>query len=152
MSVVPRALAHIWEQKLRPVVFLDAPGYPLLVRLPYAGDNREWLQNDRRNRPEWIPSEKAWSVPKAWFEDSVRRCLERYGAVHVIQPFRESEKCAPACVNAVGVQCTCSCLGANHGSGISLATWYVASDAFAVRHGPKQYAARLLHPYERRPL
>ena len=129
------------------MIFLGAPSHPLLVKLPFADDNREWLQDDPRNRPQWISSEKAWSIPKSWFDDTARRCLARYRAVYVVQAFRETEKCAPACVNAVGVECTCSCLGANHGSGISMQTWYVVSDAFAVRHGPKQYAVRLLRPY-----
>jgi hypothetical protein len=151
MSPIPHSFAPVWEQKALPVIFRDSPGHPLLVRLPFAEGNREWLQDDRRHRPKWLASEKAWSIPKAWFDDSARRCLERYHAVYIIQPFRESETCAPACVNAIGVECTCSCLGANHGSGISMETWYVVSDAFAVRYGPKQYAVRLLRPYVRSP-
>lgn len=151
MSIVLRSFPQVWGQKVLPVIFLGAPSHPLLVKLPYADDNREWLQDDRRNRPRWISSETAWSIPKAWFGDTAWRCLARYRAVYVIQAFRETEKCAPACVNAVGIECTCSCLGANHGSGISMQTWYVVSEAFAVRYGPKQYAVRLLRPYPRMP-
>lgn len=147
MSASERSFTQVWGQKALPVIFLGAPDYPLLVKLPYAEGNRDWLQDDRRSHPKWISTEKAWSIPKSWFDDTVRRCLERYRSVYVIQAIRETEKCAPACVNAVGVECTCSCLGANHGSGISLHTWFVVSDAFAVRHGPVRYAVRLLRPY-----
>src|SRR4051812_7125708 len=122
---MPPSFSDVWNQRTVPVVFRDGPIHPLLVKLPYAERNREWVQNGRRSRPKWVSNQVAWDIPKTWFDDTVRRCLSHYGSVFVIQTYRETEKCAPACVNAVGADCNCSCLGANHGSGISLSTWYV---------------------------
>src|SRR4051812_17019800 len=95
-------LRGVWNQKRLPVVIRGGRVRPLVVRLPFDPSNREWLRNDRRTKPEWLASYTAWSVPKSWFEETLRRFLGRYGAVYVIQPFSESEKCAPACWNAVG--------------------------------------------------
>jgi hypothetical protein len=139
-------LRRVWSQSKVPIVFRGGPIRPLIVRLPYAPDNRDWLREEKRNRPEWIPEEKAWSVPKSWFEDLLRRILSKYGAAYVIQPFRRDEKCAPACWNAVGAQCECSCMGENHGSGRPEGRWHIVSETLAVRVRAKEYSCRLLRP------
>jgi len=118
-------------------------GQRLRARLPYAETNRAWLQNGRRTRPIWVSSKQYWELPKAWFNDFVNRCLERYGKVYIIQPYREQEKCAPACLNATGHECECSCMGQNHGAGND-GSWFEVSETFATRWGNRQLACRLL--------
>ena len=113
------------------------------LRLPFDSSNREWLRNDRRNAPVWRSDKKYWEIPKAWFNDTVERCLKRFGKVWIIQPYRENEVCAPACMNARGHECQCSCMGANHGTGND-GSWFEVNDAFAVRWNAKHLAARLL--------
>jgi hypothetical protein len=137
-------LKAIWNQTRVPVVLRrGGSGQLLRIRLPYSEDNRHWLQNERRNAPAWISRGKYWEVPKAWFNDFVQRALKRYGRLYVIQPFREHEVCAPACMNAEGHECQCSCMGANHGAGND-GSWFEVSDAFAVRSGEQQLACRLM--------
>lgn len=137
-------VGSIWNQRQIPVILRrTGRSEKLRVRLPFHENNRSWLQNGRRNKPEWIKSEKYWEVPKSWFNDLVDRCLERFGKVYVIQPYREQEVCAPACLNAKGHECECSCMGANHGQG-SDGTWFEVSDTFAIRWGEQQLAVRLL--------
>lgn len=138
---------RVWQQSRIPVVVRGGTIRPLLVKLPYASDNREWLKNDRRTDPEWLREHKAWSIPKTWFEDTVQRLLGRHRSVYVIQPIKRDQKCAPACWNAAGAECECSCLGANHGSGTPAGKWYVASDSFAVRIDGEEFACRLLRPH-----
>lgn len=134
----------VWNQHRTPVAFRrTGKGEMLWVRLPYSTSNRQWLQNGRRNNPEWKSVEKYWELPKAWFNDFVDRALDRYGSVYIIQPYREQEKCAPACMNAVGHECNCSCMGQNHGAGND-GSWFEVSDAFATRWGGKEIACRLL--------
>ena len=134
----------IWKQTSVPVVLRrTGKGQRLRIRLPYADDNRQWLQNGRRIQPVWVPDGRFWELPKAWFNDFVNRALERYGRVYIFQPFREQEKCAPACQNAVGHECQCSCMGANHGTG-SDSTWFEVSETFSFRWGPQTLACRLL--------
>lgn len=146
MSDGDQSLRRIWNQTAIPVVLRGGSVAPLVVRVSFASDNREWLRDERRTKPQWIVQHKAWSIPKTWFEDTIRRALERYGKVYVIQPFRVNEKCAPACWHATGALCECSCMGANHGSGDPAGKWHVVSETFAVKVGPKEYSCRLLRP------
>lgn len=118
-------------------------GERLRVRLPFAETNRAWLQNQRRTSPVWREKEKYWELPKAWFNDFVDRALHRYGKIYIMQPYREQEICAPACQNAEGHECECSCMGQHHGAG-SDGSWFEVSDAFATRWGAREIACRLL--------
>jgi len=131
----------VWNQGLIPVV-LRRNG-PIRVRLPYAQDNRQWLQAGHRAQPAWIPEGKYWELPRVWFSDFVDAALIRFGQVWIIAPHREKEVCAPACWNAQGHECQCSCLGANHGMGAN-GNWFVVSETFAVRWGERQLGCRLL--------
>ena len=137
-------LKAIWNQTLLPVVLRrTGKGQRLRVRLPYAETNREWLQNGRRDSPDWIGDKKYWKLPKAWFNDFVDRSLTKYGKVFIIQPYREQEKCAPACQNATGHECQCSCMGLYHGAGND-GSWFEVSDTFATRWVKQELACRLL--------
>jgi hypothetical protein len=93
--------------------------------------------------PLWVKNEKYWEFPKSWFNDFVNRALERFEKVYIIQPFREQEKCAPACMKAKGHECECQCMGANHGAG-DKGRWFVVSESFATSWGSSQLACRLL--------
>jgi hypothetical protein len=139
-------LLQVWSQRVVPVVF-RRKSKPLIVRIPTARDNIEWLQGEHRNPPDWQPRGKYWETPKSWFEDVIRRALQKYGRVYVIQPFTEQQKCAPACWNAVGVKCECSCMGANHGSGDPAGKWHIVSETFAVRWETREYSCRLLSAF-----
>lgn len=144
MAAADKNLAVIWRQTQNPVVYRQGGGKPLMVKLPYAPGNGDWLRNDQHRKPEWVKQYKCWETPKAWFENVVRRTLQRYDRVYVIQPYRAQEKCAPACWNATGIECECSCMGANHGSGSPLGKWHVVSDTFAVQWHDRQLARRLI--------
>jgi hypothetical protein len=118
-------------------------GEGLWVRMPYDVSNRNWLKNQKRTKPYWDKVEQRWELPNAWFNDLVERMLERFGKVYILQPYREQEKCAPACQNAIGHICQCSCMGENHGTGND-GTWFEVSDTFATRWGDLEIACRLL--------
>lgn len=144
-------LREIWCQKEIPVVCRPGGSQRLLVRLPYAADNRLWLKGNHRNDPSWNRQHKRWETAKSWFEDVVKRALAKFGRVYVIQPFRTHETCAPACWDAKGIECECSCMGQNHGSGNPVGRWYVISDALAVNWGPRQYSYKLVEPSHAEP-
>ncbi len=140
----PDRLKGVWNQKCIPVVVRTGrKGEKLRVRIPFVKDNRSWLQNEQRLSPEWNKEKKHWEIPKAWFNAFVDRALARYGAVYVIQPYREQEICASACWNALGHECQCSCMGANHGSK-SVGGWFEVSETFATRWGEQVLACRLM--------
>jgi hypothetical protein len=143
MSEQPRDAGAIWHQTTIPVVFRRAKGMPLLVKLPYATDNFDWLRNDSQRKPHWNKRYKCWETPYAWLNALVRRLLSRYGRLYLIQPHKVLEICAPACWNATGFECDCSCMGQNHGSQ-SGAGWYVISESFALRWQERELACRLI--------
>jgi hypothetical protein len=120
-------------------------GQRLRVRLPYSADNGEWLRDGRRTKPDWRDGdkEKYWELPKAWFNDFVNRALKKHGMVYIIQPYREQEICARACMEATGHECQCSCMGANHGAGVDDG-WFEVSEHFAIRNRSPQLACRLM--------
>lgn len=149
----PEDLKEIWRQDGVPVIVHMGVGYPLRVKFPHARDDVEWRSDVRgwlrsphpRGRiPKWLPRYRGWEVPKAWFNDLVRRLLSRYGKLYIIQQYREQQKCAPACMNAEGHECECSCMGANHGVGGPGAGWFVVSETFAIRSSEPRLACRLM--------
>ena len=139
-------LRRIWKQTRIPVVYRQAPPKPILVRLPFSSDNYSWLRGNNRRRPRWDPQHKCWETPVAWFDDLIRRVLNRYRQVYVIQLHREQQKCAPACWNAKGFHCECSCMGVRHGTGDPGGNWHAVSENFAFQWGPHEYACRLIVP------
>jgi hypothetical protein len=136
-------LREVWNQRVIPVVVRrDSP--PLWVRLPFAKDNGSWLRSSSRRKPVWDPEKRRWEVPRIWFEGLVRRLLSRYGRVYLVQRTKELQKCAPACWNAEGTHCECSCLGARHGTGQPGGRWYEVSATFAFHWERLPYSCRLL--------
>ncbi len=142
--VDPAKITAVWGQKSIPVVWRSGEkGHALLVKLPYRIDNRALLGSLGRRHPEWNDAFKHWEIPKSWFNKFVNMALKRYGSIYVIQPYREQEKCAPACMNAAGHECQCSCMGANHGSGND-GSWFEVSETFATRWKGNEIACRLM--------
>lgn len=139
-------LVEIWRKANPPVIFKRKSGEPLLVRLPYDSGNFSVIRSDKKHKPKWNEQFKCWETPVAWYDDLARRLLSRFGGVYLIQLYREQQKCAPACWNASGLHCECSCMGANHGSGHPGGNWHEVSETFAFEWGDKKYASRLLLP------
>jgi hypothetical protein len=138
------SLRQVWDQKAVPVVLRrTGKGERLRVRLPFDEANETWLRNRRHRLPQWDNAKQYWELPKAWFNDFVNRARERYGSVYIIQPYREQEVCAPACQNAEGHECQCSCMGQYHGVGND-GSWFEVTDAFATRWGDTELACRFL--------
>lgn len=136
---------RIWRNKYIPVVYKPQGKDPLLVRVPYAPNNRDWLLSNGRSIA-WIAQFKAWEIPRSRFNEVVELCLDRWLQVYIIEAYRELEKCAPACWNATGYDCECSCMGANHGSGQPLD--HVVSDTFAFEWKERQLACRLVQRHQ----
>jgi hypothetical protein len=139
-----KSLREVWRQTALPVVFRRARPERLLVKVPFAPGNMEWLRDDQRSKPEWNSQYKGWELPQAWFERTTRLCLRRYKSCYVVQLLREQQVCAPACWNAEGIHCECSCMGENHGAGHPGGRWYEVSETLAVSSGVQKYACRLI--------
>lgn len=132
---------QIWRNGKIPVVYQPPGKQPLLVRLPYREDNYLWLRDDGRHI-QWHPQWKAWEIPRSRLNKTVQLALERFESCYLIQSYRPLEKCAPACWNAQGFECHCSCMGANHGTGMALS--HVISETFAFEWGQQKLGCRLI--------
>lgn len=96
----------------------------IALRIPFAPANRYWIKEvcGIRSRPEWIreamPYSETlnyWSIARAQQEVVIHACAERFGSVTVVRQVSERTICDTRCVDAVGVDCVCSCGGLNHG-------------------------------------
>ena len=144
MDVDEKEMKRIWNQRDIPVALRrGGKGQRLRIRIPFSDDNLEWLQNGRRARPVWSREHRYWELPNKWFNDFVERALRRYKLLYIMQPYREQEKCAPACLKAEGHECECSCMGANHGTGND-GSWFEVSETFACRWSDQYLACRLM--------
>ncbi|MEO7933256.1 MAG: hypothetical protein ABIT76_08880 [Chthoniobacterales bacterium] len=144
MNSRDKNLLIIWEQKKIPIVYRQGGAKPLLIRLPFARDNRAWLkERPRQKEPQFLENYKCWEIPKSRFEEIVEKSILRYKQVYVIQPYRKHEVCAPSCMNASGFECECSCLGANHGRG-NQGNWFEIAETLSVRWSEREYACRLI--------
>jgi len=137
-------LRALWTKANPPVIFRRGGAEPLLVKLPYSPNNFIWLRADKRRKPEWNAHYKCWETPIAWYDWLAHRILRQYSAVYLVQRYREQQKCAPACWDAKGLHCECSCMGENHGSGHPGGRWHEVSDTFAFEWSTRKYACRLL--------
>lgn len=137
-------LKRVWSQKKVPVILRrDGKAESLRVRLLYSDGNKEWLECGQKSKASWNNEFLCWEIPKSWFNEFVEKALNRYTELYVIQPYREQEICSPSCQNALGHECECSCMGANHGSG-SDGSWFEVNEAFATRWGERELACRLM--------
>jgi hypothetical protein len=117
----------------------------LWMRIPFSSDNRQWLSSvrdvriTRANKPYWDPACKRWELCDSWFNDLFEKSLGRFRQVWLIQPLNRTEKCAPACRNATGHDCECSCLGQHHGQGDD-GTWFDVDETFSIRSLGREWA------------
>jgi hypothetical protein len=82
-------LKALWRGGQVPTIFKPNRPLPVLVKLPYAAGNMEWLRNERRPKPKWNSQYKAWEIAAAWFDSVIRLTLRRHGEAYVIQLYRE---------------------------------------------------------------
>lgn len=144
----PRRFNVVWHQEEVPVILRRSKEPPLYVRLPYSPLNRGFLEAGGGRKALSKHSERTgkqhWEVPMAWFSRLIRRCLDRYGQVYVIQPLFRTEVCAGSCWKAKGDLCECQCLGTNHGGGRPGGQWKEISEAFALGFSGGELACQLL--------
>lgn len=139
-----KELRRVWNQKNIPVILRrTGERERLRLRLPYADGNKLWLESGQKSKSSWNAERSCWEIPKSWFNEFVEKALNRYGTLYVIQPYREQEVCSPSCQKAVGHECECSCMGANHGAG-SDDSWFEVNERFATRWGDRELACRLM--------
>lgn len=108
--------------------------------MPYHVGNRRWLKEGlgSRTRPEWNKGAHRWEVARTHFRPLVFALAEQFGAVDVYLEFSTIERCDARCREAVGDDCTCSCLGINHAGAAYLSDWPQVGEVTLVRPGVKR--------------
>jgi hypothetical protein len=126
------------------------PGRPWVARLlgqgrvwvwlPYQEGNRSWLKESlgRRIRPEWNKEARRWEIARNHFRPLVVALAEKFGAVDVYLEFSTTERCGTRCHEAVGDDCTCSCLGLNHAGAAYMGDWLQVGETTLARPGVKR--------------
>lgn len=97
----------------------------LIIRMPYAKDNRTWLNKiaGRDAGVAFNKDTKTWTVKRTRFERMIEALAARWGMVEVTQFGSSQSKCVSACWNGNPDrvwECECSCAGSNHGSGVPI--------------------------------
>jgi len=149
MELDQQRIKEVWNNnEISIILRRGEKGEKLRIRIcgrkVHDGGDRVWLKSHHRINPVWDYHLRCWETPKAWFNQLVREFVDTDGKVYVVQPYREQEKCSPACQNAQGHECQCSCMGEFHGAANIESGWFVVSDTFATRWGERQLACRLI--------
>jgi len=139
-----------WNQSQIPVILRRRKIYgqntKIRIRLPKRGDHYKLLKGDNKSNHNPVFFEKGgfWEVPYGRLNYLVETLAKFYGKVILMQPVREKQVCARACMQAQGFECECSCLGENHGSENMDSSWYEVDDTYAVRHGPEIVSLKII--------
>lgn len=101
----------------RPSVYRPHGTERFWLRLPYADDKRAWLHQvcGQRVHLEWDGLSHTWRLARAHLRRLVDALAERFGEVDVRFDISAADRCNARCRKAAGDECTCSCLGENHG-------------------------------------
>jgi len=129
----------IFSQNSFPVVCNPPTDSGLWIKIPADWNDKDdprryhWLCNLLPRKPRWFLQYKSWIIPERHLQLITKELLDKFGCVILLQLHREKEVCAPACWNAQGLECHCSCLGVNHGAGQPGGRWYIVGEAYAVQ-------------------
>ena len=146
LDLTSERLSRLWWDGKDPVLLRRPRPKPLMLRLPFSYGNGTWVRHDHRSKPKWNKPWECWDTPVAWLDDLVTRSLKKYGRIYIVQPVSKLQKCAPACWNAQGYECECSCMGINHGNGEPHGNWKEISESLAVTVGKREFSCRLVTP------
>lgn len=101
-------------------------------------------------RPTWVnaPEGQAgwkghWTISRTHLTVVAEAIAVRDGEVRIEMHYSTSEQCDARCQNADGDDCTCSCEGANHGTG-DHAAWTPVGETTLVRSTGTRVVERVL--------
>ncbi|GAA2334717.1 hypothetical protein SVIO_027740 [Streptomyces violaceusniger] len=121
----------------RPWVRRNVGEQRLWAWMPYQeGSNRRWILEElgERIRPEWNNemTPGRWEIARPHLRTIVSALAERFGEVDVYLQFSATERCDTRCRDAAGDDCTCSCMGENHGGAAYWRNWMLVGETTLV--------------------
>src|SRR5438093_12492432 len=97
-----------------PMVWLPQDGQ-VIAKIPARKGNWRWLHKSVRIRSPRLDGDR-WALPRNCLVRLVTAAIDRYGYIVVCRDMSTLSRCNRACLEATGVDCDCSCLGAYHGA------------------------------------
>lgn len=86
----------------------------VIAKIPARKGNWRWLRQAVRIRSPRLDGDR-WHLPRNCLVKLVTAAVDRYGYIAVWRDMSRLSRCTTACLEATGVECDCSCLGAYHG-------------------------------------
>jgi hypothetical protein len=86
----------------------------VIAKIPPRKGNRRWLRESVRVRSPQLIGDR-WSLPRNCLVRLVTAAVDRYGFIVLWRDMSKLSRCTRACLEALGADCDCSCLGAHHG-------------------------------------
>lgn len=86
----------------------------VIAKIPAQKGNRRWLHETVRIRSPQLKGDR-WSLPRSCLVRLVTAAVDRYGFIVLWRDMSKLSRCTRACLEAMGAECDCSCLGAHHG-------------------------------------
>lgn len=127
------------------MVWLPREGQ-VIAKIPPAKGNKRWLRGTVNVRSPRLDGDR-WQLPRNCLLKFITAAVDRYGYVAVHRDMSKLSRCTRMCLEAMGAECDCSCLGAHHGeadsgswferSGDVMVTDYGEFSRTTVIYGPK---------------
>jgi hypothetical protein len=95
------------------MVWLPQDGQ-VIAKIPPMKGNLRWLRQAVRIRSPRLEDDR-WHLPRNCLTKLVTAAVDRYGYIVVCRDMSRLSRCTRACLEATGIDCDCSCLGAHHG-------------------------------------
>ena len=86
----------------------------VIAKLPGYQGNRRWLHETVGIRSPDLVSDR-WKLPRNCMVRLVTAAIDRFGYVAVWRDMARLSHCDRRCLEAAGMDCQCSCMGAFHG-------------------------------------
>ncbi|SCD43437.1 endonuclease domain-containing protein [Streptomyces sp. SA3_actG] len=121
-----------------PMLWLPREG-EVVAKLPPRKGNRAWLHHTVGIRSPKFAGDR-WTLPRSSLSRLLMAAIDRYGTVVLCRDMNRLSKCNRTCLEAVGTECQCSCLGLSHGQDSQ--HWYTSvGDAAVADFGEFKRAA-----------
>ncbi|MGX8906330.1 endonuclease domain-containing protein [Streptomyces netropsis] len=86
----------------------------VIAKIPPRKGNRRWLHETVGIRSPEFTGDR-WNLPRSSLVRLVTASVDRYGFIVLYRDMSKLSQCTRACLEAMGAECHCSCLGAHHG-------------------------------------
>ncbi len=105
----------VTEPGVAPVAMAWLPLHgQVIAKIPAKKGNRRWLRKTVRVRSPQLDGDR-WTLPRSCLVRLVTGAVDRYGFIVLWRDMSRLSRCTRACLEAVGAECDCSCLGEHHG-------------------------------------